>query len=240
MKAEIEEVDMISITIDIDWAHNEVLEKCASILDEYGINATFFCTHKHDIHIGNNHELAIHPNYNCNESYEETIGKLMKLYPQANGVRSHGLYSYYKLYSIYEEYGLRYESNYFMYKQANIAPFKTLNNILQLPIFFSDGSHTVMSGNNNFKLEQFNLKDRGLKVFLFHPIHIFLNTNDLKIYQRAKKYYHEPDKLKNFYNEDDGTRSLFTRLLDYINANSIKTYTMEEINNIWRSTISDS
>ena len=61
------------------------------------------------------------------------------------------------------------------------------NDILQIPIFFMDDTHIGWSINVNFKLEQFNLKNNGLKVFVFHPIHIFLNTNDLKIYQRAKK-----------------------------------------------------
>jgi len=232
--------NMVAITIDIDWADDEVLEKCVSILDEYNINATFFCTHKHKVHIRNNHELAIHPNYNCNESYEETIGKLMKLYPQAKGVRSHGLHIDYKMYPIYEKYGLRYESNYLMYNQENIKPFKMPNNILQIPIFFIDDIHIVMSKNNpSFKLEQFNLKDKGLKVFAFHPVHIFLNTSDLKTYREAKRYYHEPEKLKGFYNKGDGTYSLFIRLLDYIERNTIKAYTMNEINNIWRSRISD-
>jgi hypothetical protein len=240
MKAEIEKADTISITIDIDWAHDKVLENCVSILDEYKVNVTFFCTHKHNVHIGNNHELAIHPNYNCNESYEETIRKLMKLFPKAKGIRSHGLHVDYKLYPIYKKYGLEYESNYFMYKQANIKPFKMSNDILQIPIFFMDDSHIGRSINANYKLDQFNLKNKGRKVFVFHPIHIFLNTNNLKIYLDAKKYYHEPEKLKDFYNEGEGTCSLFIRLLDYIKLNSMKLYTMDEVNNIWRSTTSDS
>jgi len=226
---------MISITIDVDWAHDEILEKCVSILDEYKISATFFCTHKHNVHIGNNHELAIHPSYNCGESHEKTIKKLMEIYPQAKGVRSHCLYTYSKLYPIYEKYGLEYESNYLMYKLKGMKPFKMINNILQIPIFFVDDTHIVMSKNANFKIEQFNLEEEGLKVFVFHPIHIFLNTRKLKVYQKAKKYYHEPERLKNFYNEGEGTCSLFIRLLNYVEINSIKVYTMNEINNVWRS-----
>lgn len=224
---------MISITIDIDWADNEVLKKCVSILDKYGIRATFFCTHKHNVDIGNSHELAIHPNYSCNESYEETIGKLMKLYPQAKGVRSHGLHIDSKMYSIYRKYGLEFESNYFMYKQENINPFKMSDDILQIPIFFMDDGHINRSINADFNLEQFNFENKGLKVFVFHPIHIFLNTSDLKIYQKAKRYYHEPDKLKDFYNTYEGTYSLFIRLIECIKTNSIKTYTMNEISNMW-------
>ena len=225
----------IIITIDIDWAHDEVLEKCVSILDKYGINATFFCTHKHNVHIRNNHEMAIHPNYNYNDSYEETIKKLMEIYPQAKGVRSHCLYTYSKLYPIYEKYGLEYESNYLMYKQKGIKPFKMINNILQIPIFFADDTYIAMSKKASFELEDINLKREGLKVFDFHPIHIFLNTKDLKTYQKAKKYYHKPEKLKDFYNEGEGIYSLFMKLLNYIKTNSIRTYTMNEINNIWRS-----
>ena len=49
---------MIAITIDLDWAPDEVIRFTFDLLDTYHVRATVFCTHKVDIGI---HEPALHP-----------------------------------------------------------------------------------------------------------------------------------------------------------------------------------
>jgi peptidoglycan/xylan/chitin deacetylase (PgdA/CDA1 family) len=41
------------ISFDTDWVPDEVLDYTLSILDEFGINATFFCTNKTECDLKN-------------------------------------------------------------------------------------------------------------------------------------------------------------------------------------------
>jgi len=226
-----EENNIIAITSDIDWAHDEVIKYMLSILDEYNTKITFFCTHEIKIKEMSKHELAIHPNFTKDKTDRETIQELMSLYPGAKGTRSHSLYIHSRLFEIYQEFGLEYDSNYILPNQI-IKPFFIANNILELPIFFEDDSHLLKSA--NFDLSQFDLGRDGLKIFNFHPIHVFLNTEQISTYEKAKKYLHEPAKLEKFRNPNKGTEDMFISLLDYLVDSGIRTLTLKEISDNYR------
>ena len=226
------ETNIIAITSDVDWAHDDVIKYMLSILDEYNIKITFFCTHEIKIKEMNKHELAIHPNFTKDKTDRETIQELMSLYPEAKGTRSHCLYRHSRLLEIYQEFGLEYESNYILPNQI-IKPFFLPNNVLELPIFFSDDFHFLES--TDFNLNRLDLEREGLKIFNFHPIHVFLNTEQINTYENAKKYLHEPKKLIKYRNASKkGTCDLFRELCDYIKANNIHSYMLQEVNEIWR------
>ena len=63
----------------------------------------------------------------------------------------------------------------------------------------------------------------GVKIFDFHPIHVFLDTVTMEQYQLAKPYYQQPEVLRNGYNgggalsqtcnNKDGSRSLLLCLI---------------------------
>lgn len=222
---------MIAITSDIDWAHDEVIEYMLSILEEYNIKITFFCTHEIKIKEMNKHELAIHPNFTKDKTDRKTIQELMSLYPEAKGTRSHTLYIHSRLFEIYQDFDLEYDSNYILPNQT-IKPFFIANNVLELPIFFEDDSHLLES--TKFGISQFDLKGNGLKIFNFHPIHVFLNTRKTSDYQRAKKYLQEPRKLEKFRNPNKGTEDIFISLLSYVKDNGLKTFTLKEISDSYR------
>ena len=53
----------------------------------------------------------------------------------------------------------------------------------------------------------------GLNVFDFHPIHIFLNTNDLSLYESTRDIHNLPDKLSMVRWPKEGTQSWLEELL---------------------------
>lgn len=222
---------MLAITSDIDWAHDDVILYMLSILEEYKIKATFFCTHEIKIKEIKKHELAIHPNFTRDKTDKETIQELMSLYPGAKGTRSHSLHMHTRLLEIYQSFGLEYDSNYILPNQV-IKPFLLVNNVLELPIFFDDDFHFLES--SDFGLNQFDLKRGGLKIFSFHPIHVFLNTEQISTYRKAKKYVHDPKLIEYKNKENRGTYDLLIDLCEYIKDNNIRSYTLAEINKIWR------
>ena len=106
------------------------------------------------------------------------------------------------------------------------------NNVCSIPIFFMDRYYMEygINGIKNFSIDELNLSSPGIRVFDFHPIHIFLNTNSLKRYNELKSRYHDFDYLSKNIMEGPGTRTMFIQLLEHISDNGIETYTMSEIN----------
>src|SRR6266850_2994693 len=176
---------MIAISIDVDWAHDDVINYLVSILDEYEIRSTIFCTHKINLKSIKGHEIAIHPNFTKEKTDYQTIQELMEIYPSAKGTRSHRLHFHGGLIEIYNEFGLEYDSNYYMPGQL-IHPFTMFKGVVELPLYFSDDAPIADAA--SLPLKNGNLHKDGLIILNFHPIHTFLNSKNFSDYERAKKY----------------------------------------------------
>lgn len=224
---------LIAITSDIDWAENEVISYMLAILDNYDIRATFFCTH--DVSSVNGikkHEMAIHPDFTVGRAEIEVIRELKALFPEAKGTRSHCLYLHTRLFDIYQEFGLEYCSNYLILNQIVHPFYNNFYSILEIPMFFEDDLY--ISTSPDFTISSLDMQSEGLRVFNFHPVHIFLNTKELSDYQEAKKYFHQPSRMLKYRNRGKGTCDLFIELLDYVKSQHLEVRTLGEINSYWR------
>jgi len=220
------------VTIDIEWSPQELIEHVLDILKDYKITATLFATHKAEL--GNMHEIALHPFYNSEKSYQNTFNKLMELFPHAKGVRSHRLLTDETLLLMYKERRIRYTSNYMMTNMSGISPINTIHGIFEIPIYYIDWSHLMGKKfyKKKFSLEVLNLQYPGLKVFDFHPLHVFLNSEKMERYEKVKKFYNNPKELKGYINnKTKGIGTLFIELLEFIKKNRIRNCTMLEICN---------
>ncbi len=55
---------------------------------------------------------------------------------------------------------------------------------------------------------------KGLKVFNFHPIHVFLNTERLERYEESRPYHRSPEELLKYRNNDTpGARTALKTLI---------------------------
>jgi len=217
------------VTIDIEWSPQELIDHVVDILNNYKIKATLFATHKAEF--GNKHEIALHPYYKSEKSYQKTFDKLKELFPNARGVRGHRLLTEETLLLMYKKRGIHYTSNYMMINVSRIFPIHTIHGILEIPIYYIDWSHLMgIKFYKKFSAKVLNLQTPGLKVFDFHPLHIFLNSEKMQRYEKVKKVYHNPKELKKYINNTSyGIGTVFIELLEFIKNNKIKTYTMEEI-----------
>ena len=180
---------MKSLTFDIDWAPDEVVQHCLDILGEADVRATFFATHRSkliDTIESFGHELGIHPNFMPNfhgkgKPYRETIDELMAIFPQARGVRFHSLgYSAPVLDYCFQS-GIKYDSSVFLPFQAQ--PYLEYTGIRRIPFIESD-LQTVIDQSGFAKTNL--LADSSLPfVYVFHPIHVFLNTYSMNHYSVA-------------------------------------------------------
>jgi hypothetical protein len=82
---------------------------------------------------------------------------------------------------------------------------------VKVPHFWEDDAAFIYKEKIDIKL----LCDRrGLKVFDFHPIHAFLNTENTKRYESTRSWHHDPEKLiKHRGDHPNGTRFLLKQLL---------------------------
>lgn len=202
---------MIGLSFDTDWQDGEVLQFTLDLLKKFEIKATFFCTNKTKVKISG-HEIAIHPNFS-KKDIKRALADLKKNFPQAKGLRSHGILTGNEIIQASQEKKLLYESNYLMYLQKDIRPFKVYQ-IWELPIYYMDFYHLAIEKEPQFNLKYLKLNQPGLKIFDFHPIHVYLNTNSTKHYLRYKQ---DPKNIKRYIDKDKpGIRTLFIAMLEKI------------------------
>lgn len=230
---------MIAFSCDIDWAPEEVIADTINLFEFYGVKCTFFSTH-HSLELSKANkklfETGIHPNFNplltgkSDERPEDVLDNILDIHPEAQGVRSHSMLQSTNILQLFADRKLVYDANHFMPYQKGLKPFKLWTGMVRIPYNWEDDVHWAYG----FSFDEcgLDLNSDELIVFDFHPIHIFLNTENKYRYNEAKKYYQEPKKLIDFRNKEvHGTRDLLTSLLKQCKQNNITTYKLIEIAN---------
>lgn len=226
---------MILFTIDVDWAPDELVDYTLGLFAENGINCTVFMTHVGSSDLGDSlFELGLHPNIRSLSEAEEKIATLKTSFPQAVGVRNHGVFSSFYLYEIYRKYDLTIESNYITFLSKYCTPSLIIHDIIQAPIFFMDDIFLRISGDFSLfspcgEFAKLLVDDSFLFVFDFHPIHVYLNTDSIDRYEKAKKNYHDVRLLKNFRNNEYGVRTVLSDLFSLVKNNGLETYKISDV-----------
>ena len=219
----------IYLTFDIDWASDEIIKEITEVLINNEIKSTWFVTHKSSaLEIFRERDdlfsLGIHPNFmkgsTQGKSEDEILKNLMKIVPEAKVIRTHGIFQYGSLLSkIVDVTPIKIDSSIFLPEMENIQIIEhhTPQGVLKrIPIFWAD-DHELLKQSKGFNLSKY-ISQNGLKVFLFHPIHIYLNSSNIKDYNSYKK-----NGILSKNNDIVGVGSFFYRLINYVKSNNIKT-----------------
>ena len=222
----------IYLTFDMDWVCNELMDFLYDLLEEYGLTATIHITNHFDsldkFKKNKKIKLGIHPNFNVlvdgnteNEIKDKKsiIEQCKHIVPDAVIARSHSLLSSTPITKSLYDYGIRYELNCYIkpYKGICVYPW-FLQNVLQVPFFYEDDLYLMENCTNNpaFYLDH---EIKMYKIFNFHPIHLFLNSETLERYVRIKKNYHDFLVLKKNVNTSSyGTLDFFRELIETAKA----------------------
>jgi len=237
------------ITLDVDWAPDWCIEYVSKILIDKKIKATWFITHdspaiKKILNHPDLFELGIHPNFHANSTQgnnpREVMKTLMSIIPSAVSVRTHGLVQSTPLLKMMrEEFNLKYDISILLYKCANISPHVIYTpekkSIIRIPFFWEDDLE-MFNPRPDFSFKSEKYPNHGLKIFNFHPIHIYLNSSSLELYNACKE-----KKLKladltaecadAFKNYDHGTLTMFNEMTDYLQQCEHRGATISEIGN---------
>ena len=213
------------LTFDIDWASDEIILDTLDLLNQNNVKATFFVTHQTpvlgEIRSNSNFELAIHPNFNPilnlerGKSVNKVFEEILEIVPEAIVSRSHSLTNSGRWNSIYKEKGLRYTSNYFMYMQKDIKPIKNINDVVEIPIYFADDALLYLNDDKfDLTIPEFKTTNfEGVQLFLFHPIHVALNSNSLKLYDETRGFHDDFNKISNISKKHIGVRDVLKNLI---------------------------
>jgi hypothetical protein len=212
------------LTFDIDWACDEVIEESINIVESYGVSATWFVTHDTPIidklRANKNFELGIHPNFNNllkgdfsnGSNAKKVVERLLNIVPEATAVRSHSATQSSFLQNLFSEVGLTHESNLFLPEQSAIRanPWKLWSQLNIVPYCFADEVTCLYKTNSSIVDIA---KGEGLRIFDFHPIHVFLNTENLERYERTREIHRKPEELIKHRYDGDGVRTALKTLL---------------------------
>jgi hypothetical protein len=223
-------MNRVCLTLDIDWASDEIIAYCVEILKEYGCKATIFATGKSPLleELSDQlFEIGIHPNFNGTSVFTEKVDELLEIYPNSIGMRSHGLFSSSNILLMCREKGIKYDCNTILPYHTGLYPVERFPEFYSIPYNWSDDNYLKRGLNYTFD-EQF-VKVEGLKLFTFHPIHLYMNTFSPSHYSEYKVHYQSVPKLAPYRNEGNGIKSYFIQLLKYLKNNNIQTWKCSEL-----------
>jgi hypothetical protein len=148
-------------------------------------------------------------------TYEEVLSKIHQIVPEAVTVRNHCLTTGSRIMAKQKEYGLKYDLNmlYPPRSDDSIQSFKDWNDIYRIPFIYEDDIWLTMSEKRDV---QYYLSDdfSAPRVFNFHPIHIFLNSDKLNRYEEARPFFDNYEVLKKYRNLDEfGIRDFLIQLI---------------------------
>lgn len=234
----------IWITFDFDWACDNVLNYTLNIINEMNINTTCFVTNEttmlDEFRKNDNIELGIHPNFNKilngeeKKSSNDIISDILKIVPEAISCRSHALVQSSNILRDLYSQNIKYDLNTYIPNESNIIlkPYKSFTGIKVCPFFFEDDIYLMNVIKDRYKDKINSLLDRdGLKIFNFHPIHVFLNTEKINRYENAKKYNKDFVNLKNYKN-DYNEFGIRTFLIELINSAKERGYIFQKVSDI--------
>jgi hypothetical protein len=221
------------LSFDIDWASDEIIRAIADRLTKAGVKATWFVTHDspavQELKTNNLFECGLHPNYlpgsTQGNDQRTVINHLLQIIPNAVSVRSHAVVQSGPLLHFYTtETNLKIESSTFLPEMPNIIPLKhqlPAGTLLRVPFFWAD-DFEICKANPTWDLQRYAAMP-GLKVLMFHPIHIWLDSASFSDYENWKKMGQRKSN-----NESNGTAHFFDQVVDFLAA-SETSYTMSDI-----------
>lgn len=214
------------LSIDVDWVGDTILDDTIDIIEKSGAKACFFVTHDtpllQRIRANKNFELGIHPNFDsllhgdASKSAKDIIADLLEIVPEAKVLRSHAMTTSGRWLGLYKDAGITHLSNYILFGQTNIRPVRQINGLTEVPVYFADDGLLYQNSESLTLFDEdvgFHCSANGVTVYNFHPIHVFLNSENLERYAHAKEFQSDLNELLSRRFEGIGARAWLTKLL---------------------------
>lgn len=218
----------VFVTIDMDWAHDEVMRDTHAMLSDAGVPSTWFVTHRspflYELRDDPSVELGIHPNFNFllasdsrnGSSVREVIERLLEIVPEAKSVRAHSLLQSSRILEEYAALGLTHDATHYVEPSAStsLGPWMHYG-LVRVPLVWEDYVELHRSpGAPSLALRSDATSQPLCWQLDFHPIHVFMNSPDLERYEKSRSIHLYPEVLRQQRFTGHGIRSLLQDLLD--------------------------
>lgn len=217
------------LTFDVDWSPDWMLIELHEILKAKNIKSTWFFTHTSPVIevIAKSElvEVGIHPNFLPNSTHGTSVEQVMthmkEQFPQAEVMRTHGLYTSSRLLrDVCEKYDIKFDSSIFL-RNAPVGVYQQWFDekyIYRIPFGWADD--IFISEVLNSKVGKFTNPSKLDIVYDFHPFHIFLNTSTLKQYELCKNRrpisQWNRDFVLEYRSTGSGIRQSFDSIIEYV------------------------
>lgn len=184
------------LSLDLDWAPDAAIDAVAELLIDGGVPATWLVTHSSPAvdrlrERAGLFELGIHPNFLPGSTHGSTTAEVldhcMALVPDAVSMRTHALVQSTPILSeVLERTPIRVDLSLFLLRAVGVEPLEYRwrgRSLVRIPYVWEDDveleNGTLDAGFASI------LGASGVKVFDFHPAHVFLNSSSMNAYRRV-------------------------------------------------------
>jgi hypothetical protein len=233
-------------TSDLDWASEPVLNKFFDLINSDELKLTTFVTNESKV-IQEKFEKneiirGIHPNFEIwkPNSHGQTIEKVsenvMKYAPESISFRGHRLLDGTSVrHNLLDNHNIRISSNLGTIMGQGIRPVLQESGMIEVPIFFEDGTH--LNSGLNLDIEEYELyfKSPGIKVISFHPMNFVFNSPSIKYMRSIKDNTGEEYKridnefIDKHKNREKGIQDTIFQIIDFVKSNNYEIMSLNEI-----------
>ena len=185
----------IHLTFDIDWAPDWIIEEVLTILDLKKVKGTFFITHETPLNREialRGHNLGIHPNFLPGSSHGKNVFEIInffnKLLPNATCIRTHSLFQSSPL--LEEIFTIKSSLTYdFSLFTPGLGLYKKIiwhNENIKFWRLNYQWEDDCCFPFINYSWDKLKLEN-SLNIINFHPIHVYLNSNNGMNYAKLKR-----------------------------------------------------
>jgi hypothetical protein len=220
-----------AITLDTDWAPDFMIDAAADALLAREVRATWFVTHASPaIERLREHpelfELGIHPNFLDGSSHGATpdavVAHCAALVPEARAVRTHCLLQSTPLHdALLSGSAVEVDVSLFLPGARDLEPvvqWSPAGRLLRLPYVWQDNME-MYAPTPNWNTAAV-LDAPGLRIFDFHPVHVWLNSASFEPYENMKTRFVlgelEPADTARYRNSRPGAMNAFLELADLL------------------------
>jgi hypothetical protein len=233
----LEQVDTVILTMDIDWAPEYATQKVLDLVSSSGLNITAFATHRSPLLLDSEQfvEIGLHPdNTRPHPKYGFTrkISDLLEIYPKSQGIRCHRNFFGQNISDLARASNLKYDASTILWKQPFAQIYLDYNGLVKIPYTWEDGIHLDL--NLPLNIEQLDFNSPGLKVFNVHPMLIYLNAPSDELRRRLTRGIKDltvaPEHLFSSHVFNGyGVQSFYKDFLGEIVSRKIKTIFMRDV-----------
>lgn len=182
----------------MDWAPDFAIEYTADVLRSHAIPSTWFVTHAsraidHLRAAPDLFELAIHPNFLPGSSHgtgiDEVIEHCLELVPDACSCRTHALFQSAPVLDALISHGIKVDVSLLLPDAdhlESVTYYSKSGQLVRIP-YYREDCCDLHRPEPCWECDPGIISLPGLKVFSFHPIHVFLNSASMVSYNQLKQ-----------------------------------------------------